>query len=233
MINTISPESLVFAFIPAAVVIAIMAYNALQYKTALYGMARMVLQLLMIGYVLVYIFKAEHSIIILGVISVMVMAASWIALRTVPQRRLRLYPLALVSILVSGGATLALVTQVVIGPDPWYDPRIVIPLGGMIFANTMNAISLAVERYDDERSRGAEVDQAQARALNAALIPITNVLFAVGLVSLPGMMTGQILSGVSPLIAVRYQIMVMAMVYGASGLSVLMFLALLKRSRFG
>jgi putative ABC transport system permease protein len=231
MIHTISPESLVFAFIPAAAVIAIMAYNALQYKTALYGMARMVLQLVMIGYVLVYIFKAEHSIIILGVLSVMVLAASWIALRTVPQRRLRLYPLALFSILLSGGATLALVTQVVIGPDPWYDPRIVIPLGGMIFANTMNAISLAAERYDDERGRGTAADQAQARALNAALIPITNVLFAVGLVSLPGMMTGQILSGVSPLIAVRYQIMVMAMVYGASGLSVLMFLALLRRCR--
>ena len=233
MPHTISPESLVFAFIPAAAVIGIMAYNALAYKTALYGMARMVLQLLAIGYVLVYIFQAEHSIIILGVISVMVLAASWIALRTVPQRRRRLYPLAFFSILLSGGATLALVTQVVIRPDPWYDPRIVIPLGGMIFANTMNAISLAVERYDDERGRGEAADRAQARALNAALIPITNVLFAVGLVSLPGMMTGQILSGVSPLVAVRYQIMVMAMVYGASGLSVLMFLALLRRSRLG
>lgn len=68
-------------------------------------------------------------------------------------------------------------------------------------------------------------DQARRIALNAALIPITNSLFAVGLVSLPGMMTGQILSGVSPLIAARYQIMVMCMIFGAAGISAAIFLA--------
>ncbi|MEP1779528.1 ABC transporter permease, partial [Reichenbachiella sp.] len=75
---------------------------------------------------------------------------------------------------------------------------------------------------------GVDYTEARNTALRAALIPITNSLFAVGLVSLPGMMTGQILSGVSPLIAVRYQIMVMCMAFGSAGISVALFLVLVK-----
>ncbi|MHA2032017.1 MAG: ABC transporter permease, partial [Candidatus Kariarchaeaceae archaeon] len=71
-------------------------------------------------------------------------------------------------------------------------------------------------------------EEARNIALKASLIPITNSLFAVGLVSIPGMMTGQILSGVSPLIAARYQIMVMCMVFGAAGISSAIFLAAIK-----
>lgn len=226
--HTIEPASLIFAFIPAAVVIIIMAYKSLAYKTALYGMARMLLQLLLIGYLLVYIFQTEQCGIILAIMSIMVMAAGWIALRTVPHQRRKLYAAALASIALCGGLTLALITRTVLQTEPWFAPHVVIPLAGMIFANAMNAISLAAERYHEECTRGADAHEAEARAFNAALIPITNTLFAVGLVSLPGMMTGQILSGVSPLVAVRYQIMVMAMIYGASGLSVLLFLRLAK-----
>ena len=66
-------------------------------------------------------------------------------------------------------------------------------------------------------------------AYHAAMIPVINSLFAVGLVSLPGMMTGQILSGVSPLIAARYQIMVMCMIFASAGISTAVFLALGRR----
>jgi len=96
----------------------------------------------------------------------------------------------------------------------------------MIFANSMNAISLVAERFTAERDRGESYIDARDTALSAALIPITNSMFAVGLVSLPGMMTGQILSGVTPLLAARYQIMVMAMLFGAAGLAAITFLAL-------
>jgi putative ABC transport system permease protein len=99
-----------------------------------------------------------------------------------------------------------------------------IPLAGMIFANSMNSVSLAAERLNAEIGRQETFEKARNIAYQASLIPIINSLFAVGLVSLPGMMTGQILSGVSPLIAVRYQIMVMAMIFGASGISVACFL---------
>ena len=89
----------------------------------------------------------------------------------------------------------------------------------MIFANSMNSVSLAAERFAAEMSRDSSFVEARNRALNASLIPVINSLFAVGLVSFPGMMTGQILSGVEPLIAVRYQIMVMCMIFGSAGIS--------------
>ncbi len=191
-------------------------------------MARMVLQLLLIGYFLVYIFKAETSAVVLLTLGIMLLAAGWISLRTVEQKRNALFAKSLISIGVGGGLTLILVTQVVIGLDPWYQPSYMIPLAGMIFANAMTAISLAAERLSSELSNKTDYHKASTQAYQAALIPVINGLFAVGLVSLPGMMTGQILSGVSPLIAARYQIMVMAMIFGASGLSVLLFLKIAK-----
>ncbi len=226
--QTISLTNLLFGFIPAVVVIIVMAYYALSYKNALYAMARMVMQLLLIGYFLIYIFETETSWVVLAVLGFMLLAASWIALRTVASLRSSLYVKALISISLGGGITLLLITQIVLDISPWYEPSFMIPLAGMIFANAMTAISLASERLSSELERCNDYDQCTKLAFNAALIPVINSLFAVGLVSLPGMMTGQILSGVSPLIAARYQIMVMAMIFGASGLSVLLFLKLSK-----
>jgi putative ABC transport system permease protein len=101
----------------------------------------------------------------------------------------------------------------------------------MIFANAMNSVSLAVERLEAEIDRDVPYEQARIIALRTSLIPITNSLLAVGLVSLPGMMTGQILSGVSPFIAARYQIMVMCMIFGSAGISSAFFLYMV-RSNF-
>jgi len=84
------------------------------------------------------------------------------------------------------------------------------------------------ERLKAELDRNISYDKAKSIALKASLIPITNSLFAVGLVSLPGMMTGQILSGISPHIAIRYQIMVMCMIFSAVGLSSYLFLTFSK-----
>jgi len=116
----------------------------------------------------------------------------------------------------------------VLAMDPWYLPSYMIPLAGMIFANAMNSVSLAGERLEAELDRGVSYERARVIALQTSLIPITNSLFAVGLVSLPGMMTGQILSGVSPFIAARYQIMVMCMLFGSAGISSASFLVLAK-----
>ena len=123
---------------------------------------------------------------------------------------------------------MVLITQFVLQVDPWFMPSYVIPLAGMIFANSMNAISLAGERLESELSREVSYEEARNLAMKASLIPITNALLAVGIVSLPGMMTGQILSGVSPFIAARYQIMVMCMIFGSAGLSSALFLKLTK-----
>jgi putative ABC transport system permease protein len=101
----------------------------------------------------------------------------------------------------------------------------------MIFAGSMNAVGLAGERLQSEFDRGMPYVEARRISLQAALIPITNSLFAVGLVALPGMMTGQILSGISPLVAAKYQIVVMTMLFGTSGISAALYMVLANRSR--
>ncbi len=185
-------------------------------------------QLLIIGYFLSYLFKSDNAWVVVSVLSIMVFAASWIALRTTKASRSSFYLKALCSIALGGGINLLIVTQGVLYIDPWYSPRFLIPLAGMIFAAAMNSVSIAAERIETEMKRNAPYIEARGIALKACLIPIVNSLFAVGLVSLPGMMTGQILSGVSPLIAARYQIMVMCMLFASAGISSACFMTMIR-----
>jgi putative ABC transport system permease protein len=227
-VQTIPSFSLAVAFIPVAVVVLILYRWSLGGGFAMYALARMLLQLLAIGYVLTYIFRAEQPWIVLVVLATMLGTASWIALRPLRVKGRRIYGRAMASIMLGGVLTLVLVTQAVLKIDPWFAPSKMIPLAGMIFATAMNTISIAAERFQAEKLRGAAYEEARRTAINAALIPLVNSLLAVGLVSLPGMMTGQILSGVDPLIATRYQIVVMCMIFGSSGISSACFLTLLK-----
>ena len=146
-----------------------------------------------------------------------------IAMRMSRDRSAWHYARVVGAIVAGGGTTLALITQGVLAAEPWFEPRLVVPLAGMIFANAMNAIAVAIERFESERSHGAEFEAARGSAVTAALIPTTNSLLAVGLVAIPGMMTGQVLAGEDPLIAARYQMMVMAMVYGSAGLALVVY----------
>mgnify|MGYP000922499409 CR=1 FL=1 len=228
LIEGIPYANLALAFIPILVVVFIMYKWKLDYKKSIYAVARMLIQLMLIGFSLAYIFEATSFWIVIVVLMIMLLAASWISLRTMKLNKMVLFKKCFISILVGGGLVLVLITQGVLVLDPWYLPRYMIPLGGMIFANSMNSISLAGERLESEIAKGITYEKGRVIALNAALIPITNSLLAVGLVSIPGMMTGQILSGVSPFIAARYQIMVMCMIFGSTGISVSLFLSLIK-----
>ena len=200
------------------------------YGRSLQAIARMLVQLTLIGYVLVYIFQTESGLVISGILTIMLVAASWIALNTVELTKGSLFPASLVSVLLGGGITLALITQGVLQLNPWFQPSIMIPLAGMIFAASMTNISLALERLHAELQNGSDFQRARDIAFRTSMIPVINSFFAVGLISLPGMMTGQILSGVSPLIAVRYQIMVMCMIFGAAGLSTVCFLTMIRNT---
>ena len=220
--------NLLLAFIPVAAVVGVLYVWSLKSRTALYAVARMLGQLLLIGYILTFIFESNRASIVIVVLSIMLLAASWIALRPIRIKSKEVYAKALVSITVGGLTTLVLITQGVLGLETWYQPDFVIPLAGMIFANSMNTISLAAERFEAETQRGVQYIEARQVALKASLIPRINSFFAVGLVSFPGMMTGQILSGIAPLIAARYQIMVMCMIFGSAGISSACYLFLLK-----
>lgn len=194
-----------------------------------HAISRMFLQLIVIGYVLTYIFETKNFYIIMAILSIMLIVASIISLRPVAKKNLQLYWFSFLSIFIGGGITLVFVIGGVLNLTLWYEPRFLIPLAGMIFANSMNSVSISAERFNVEYERSFQYESSRNTAYKAALIPTINTLFAVGLVSIPGMMTGQILSGVSPLIAVKYQIMVMCMILVSSGISTAMYLKLLEK----
>ncbi|MEO8522867.1 MAG: ABC transporter permease, partial [Acidobacteriota bacterium] len=165
----------------------------------------------------------------------------------VVRERRRLWNISGTGMLLSSGLTLAYVSYVVLHVHPWYEPRYLIPLFGMIVGNAMNGAALTIERLasemDSQRATveaylalGATPSRASAepvrRALTAALIPAVNGLMVVGLVQLPGMMTGQILAGQSPLLAVRYQVLVAFMLTGATAMTSVMVALWYRRTFF-
>ena len=211
---------------PVLIVIIILNHWSLDWKKPLHATFRMLIQLTLVGYVLRHIFYSEATSLLLIILILMVFVSTYIALGVVKKDRANLFWITILAIAIGGGVNLLIVTKFILVLDPWYQPRYLIPLAGMIFSSAMNGVSLAVERLYAELGRNVTYQDAKGLAMKAALLPITNSLLAVGLVSLPGMMTGQILSGISPLIAVRYQIVVMCMIFSSVGLSSYLFLVL-------
>ncbi len=222
----ISFFNLIYILIPVGIVFFIFYKWNLKLSTLLYAHVRMFIQLIAIGYCLTFLFNSDNPFFIILILFIMVLIAGYISLRPFKEKSVYLFAIAALSIFLAGIPTLFIVTQFVIQIHPWFNPNFLIPLGGMIFANSMNSISLSGERFDNENN--LSIDERINTAFKASLIPITNSLFAVGLVSLPGTMTGMILSGVSPIIAVKYQIMVMCMIFGSTGISSAIFLSFMK-----
>jgi putative ABC transport system permease protein len=144
----------------------------------------------------------------------------------------------LIAIAIPAGTLLSLAFFLVgvVGGDAWRDPQYVIPLAGMIVGNAMTGVSLGVVRLmDGVTTQRASIEtalmlgatpkvatrQIVRKAFDAALLPTINSMVGIGIVSLPGMMTGQILAGTSPLIAIRYQIAIMLGIMGSVAFSVL------------
>lgn len=190
------------------------------------GAVRAAVQLVAIGYALRLVIATNHPAAVVGVLAAMWAVAGFTStqrLRHGPPARV-LFPYALAAIGLGAFVALAPVFLFVIPLRPWFDARYVIPLAGMMLSSAMNVVAQVFERLfasakadeaalEQRLALGARPDQALAShvtaALRAALIPTINGLVTVGLVALPGMMTGQILSGVAPEQAVRYQIVVM------------------------
>jgi len=208
---------------------------------------RTVLQLLMVGWVLKFIFGLESPWAVLALMMLMAFAAARVALDR-PSRRVRgSGVLAFASLTASAFFTTFSVTTLVIGVEPWYEPRYLIPLLGMVLGNSMNGISISLdallerlsERADEvelELSLGASAWEAARRpmreALRRGMIPILNTMMVVGIVSLPGMMTGQILAGADPMLAVKYQILIMFMIAAATSTGSMLMVLLSARRLF-
>ncbi len=211
------------------------------------GTLRTFVQLLAVGYLLRYVFDLDSAFAVLAMLLLMTGAAARAALARQSRRPLRFTGITFVSMVVSAGIVTAVVTQLIIAVDPWYHPHYLIPITGMILGNCLNGIALGLERLlSDLSSQRARVEALLSLgatrweasrdlfvgALRAGMIPTINALMVVGIVSLPGMMTGQILGGVDPLLAVKYQIVVMLMLAAGTALGSLLLLALAHRRCF-
>ena len=216
-------------------------------KSLLWGTIRTFIQLTLVGYALTYVFMINNLWLIIAIIAMMCYIASRAAVKRTPN--VPNYPtvLAFLSLISSTYLVGTMVTALIISPEPWYSARIAIPIFGMILGNSMNGIALSLDRlYGEARSRAAEIEAmltfgatpweairpSVREALRAGMTPTINSLMVVGLVSLPGMMTGQILGGVDPREAVRYQIVVQLMIAAAVAIGCLILVGLSYKKLF-
>jgi putative ABC transport system permease protein len=208
---------------------------------------RMTVQLLLAGIALRYIFGFNFWYTTLLVLLVMLASAVHIVLGRVELKVRGLSLILLASIGVGSGLVTAVFIFLIVGRSPWYDAVYMLPIGGMIIGNAMTACALVVERFTSEVRQGRAVIEtslslgatckeastvAFRSAYKAALLPTIVSMSGIGLVHLPGMMTGQILAGVEPMLAVRYQIAIIIAILAAAAISSLIALCLVRGRLF-
>lgn len=206
-------------------------------RSLLVAAARTVVQLLLVGLVLEAVFAQAGF----GWVALMALVMLLVAAREVMVRPRRRFPglwgfgLGASGLFLSSFAVTVLALVVVIGNEPWYQPRYAIPLLGMLLGNTMTGIALALDRLTDGawqrrgeiegrlalgENWGAAVSGIRRDAARAGMIPIINAMAIAGVVSLPGTMTGQILAGAPPIEAVKYQILINLLIGAGTGFGV-------------
>lgn len=228
--KTISLLNLLYMLIPLFIVWYFYKKWIKNQVEIIYATIRMLSQLLLIGYVLIYIFKEKDLLLGAFIIIFMIALSTWISFRNIQNKSIYEYFQIFIAISISGIIHLIIMLYFVLELENIYEPQFVIPIAGMIFANTMNGLSLAIERFESEILKTNDFNHARQISFKTAMIPQINSFLAVGLVSLPGMMTGQILSGIDPLIAVRYQIMIMLSMLSGTGISIIVYFLLKNKS---
>ncbi|EIC20367.1 ABC transporter permease [Thiorhodovibrio frisius] len=204
-------------------------------KRVLIAAARSTVQLMLVGLVLGSLFATTHFWLIGAMAAFMLSVAGW-EVRARQKRRYRGfwgYGIGALSMFLSSFSITVLALTVIIRIEPWYQPQYLIPLLGMLLGNTMTGVAVALDNLTRQASDGRALIEARlllgARwdeaigemrrdALRSGLIPVVNAMGTAGLVSLPGMMTGQILAGSPPLEAAKYQLLIMFLIAGGTGL---------------
>ena len=202
-------------------------------RSLLVAALRMTAQLILVGYVLEYIFALSAPLPVVAVALLMSGVASVAAVNRSSRRFAGVYWDSLLTILSAALLVSGIGLEGILGVAPWYEPQYVIPILGMVLGNSLTGISLALERFLEGLVRRREhvetllalgatrweaAHEEVQSAVRTGMIPTLNSMMVIGLVSLPGMMTGQILAGASPLSAVRYQIVIMFMLAAATAL---------------
>jgi len=211
-------------------------------KEILISTVRMTLQLILTGYILVYLFNYTHPLLTLSVIALMEIFAIYTIFKrsktTLSKPLKKIIALSMISGTLS---SLFYFLLVVVQINPWYDPRYFIPIAGMLIGNSMTGISLGVTRLVDGMYTNRHLVESALmlgaspkfaakdiidHAFDSAILPTINSMVGMGIVFLPGMMTGQILSGTSPVTAIEYQIAIMLGILGSVALTVIVFVQL-------
>lgn len=226
----LDPIDLVWALGMMAIAIGLSSFSRLGLELQLaIAAGRTVVQLLVVGSILAVIFDLKDPVAlpgVLGVLMVMLTIATITSRNRIGKKIPRLVPVVFGAMFFSTALTLSYTNLLIIHPKTWYEPQYLIPLAGMVLGNAMNGAAIAGERLvstikssrqeiETHLSLGATPQQAvetyRKDAIRAGLIPTLNQMMVVGIVTLPGMMTGQLLSGISPLNAASYQILIMFM----------------------
>ena len=205
-------------------------------RRLLLAAVRTIVQLLLIGMVLKTIFQVDRWYIVLALMATMTLIAGMAAVRRTGRRYPGIWLDSIVSMWASSWLIVAVALVAVIDVRPWYMPQYAIPLLGMILGNTLNGISLGLDRLGEElTSKRDRIETLLAlgatrweaarspiqEAIRTGMTPVINSMMIVGLVSLPGMMTGQLLAGAEPLQAVMYQIVIMFLIAAGTSLGTL------------
>ena len=235
----LSPFQVGLATLLIGIVVAISILQALRLeRDLLVASVRAVAQLYLVGLILAAVFAAAHWYWIILILLVMMGVATQATVARLERPVPGQYGIAAIALGASTAFTLVYVLGVVVRVQPWYTPQYIIPIAGMILGNAMTSAALAGDRLQsDLRTRASEVEAMLAlgfsgreavqpmvrAALRAAMIPTVSGMMTVGLVQLPGMMTGQILAGSSPLLAIKYQVMIVFTLAAATALASLLF----------
>lgn len=226
--------------------VSVLLRLGLERRLAIAGV-RTVAQLLLVGLVLQWVFALREWYAVVGLMSLMVLVAGLAAVRRSERRYPGIWLDSILSMWLSswliGGVALFGIVDV----EPWFSPQYAIPLLGMILGNTLTGVSLGLDRLGEELAgRRAEVDELLAlgasrweaasgairQAVRVGMTPILNAMMVVGVVSLPGMMTGQLLAGVHPAQAVKYQVVIMFLIASATALGTVSVVLLSYRRLF-
>ncbi|QUH25594.1 ABC transporter permease [Serpentinicella alkaliphila] len=237
------------AYIFIALLLAIVRVRGIKRENEIViSTVRMTLQLILTGYILVYLFENPHFLFTLFVILLMeIFSIINIFKRVKAPLSIEIKKVIALSMIIGTLSSLFYFILVVIRVTPWYEPRYFIPIAGMIIGNSMTGIALGTNTLIDNiisqknivenalmlgATPKAATKQIVNSAFDAAILPTINSMVGMGIVFLPGMMTGQILSGVSPLTAIEYQIAIMLGILGSVALSVILFVQLGYRTFF-
>jgi putative ABC transport system permease protein len=213
-----------------------LAFGLRLHRPLLIAAVRMVVQLLLVGLALRWLF-ASQSITLTLAVALLMLAATVREVAARPRQRLTAwgnYRIAATVVAGSSIATVLLALTTAIRPQPWHDPRYAIPLLGIVLGSVLNSASLALDSFMSEvvsrrnhiearLALGAQLHEALAplmrEAVRRGLIPVINQMAAAGIITLPGIMTGQLLAGMDPISAVKYQILLLFLLAGSSGLA--------------